>query len=225
MRYVLNLLGWYVDLLIFLTISFLARSPFSFDPQWFFFAELIVFLIFRFVVGQLAMTPGQWMLAPAAEERLYAMESETGPVPRQWPNLLAGTLFVLEGTKSMVRWLEMDRPIPFMGFVPEGAAQAAIGVGMGALFVVAGAGLLRIEPLGKYLAGVLVAITAISTALSWAMWDTLIERIVVARRTAQGVPVRPDEIEFMQNLVPELFVIPMVLFALLLLFCRTERSY
>ncbi len=43
----------------------------------------------------------------------------------------------------------------------------------------------------------------ISDALSWKLWDPVVEEIVIARKELQGIPVRDGEIEFMQSLFPE----------------------
>ena len=121
----------------------------------------------------------------------------------------------------MVRWLEMDHPLPFLGYVPEsGLTQGAVGIAMGVLLVVAGGALLRLEPLGRLLGLLTVALMAISTVLSWTQWDALVERLVVARRMAQGIPVRSGEIEFMQSLLPEGIAVALVVVTGLLLLCR-----
>ena len=220
MKYVFPLLGWYLDLLVYLTISFLGRVLLAPDLEWSFFADLAVFILVRLIAMKVTTTPGEWLMAPAALERLQLMTNR----PRQWPNLLAGTLLFLEGTKSTVRWLEMDHPIPFMGYLPEGAAQGLLGIGMGLFFAVSGIALLRLEPIGRILGFLVVGVTAVSTALSWGLWDTVIARMVVARRAAQGIRVGGDEIEFMQALFPESIVVGIIALSGLLLVCRSSNS-
>ena len=83
---------------------------------------------------------------------------------------------------------------------------------------------LRLEPIGRILGFLVVGVTAVSTALSWGLWDTVIARMVVARRAAQGIRVGGDEIEFMQAMFPESIVVGIIAFAGLLLVCRSSNS-
>ena len=69
-----------------------------------------------------------------------------------------------------------------------------------------------------------VGVTAVSTALSWGLWDTVIARMVVARRAVQGIRVGGDEIEFMQSIFPESIVVGIIVFSGLLLVCRSNNS-
>jgi len=221
MKLILVLLGWYLDLLVYLTASALCRHAFAPGMAWSFLYDLGVFAVLRAVAMHAATTPGEWLVAPAVAER----SAKFAHPHRQWANLLLGTLMFLEGTKSIVRWLEMDQPMPFMGLVPEGAtAQAAVAILLGLLFLAAGATLLRLEPFGRLLGFAAAAITAVSTGLSWGMWDGVIERLVVAHRTAQGLAVRGGEIAFMQNLFPEAIVVALALTAGLLLLCRGRNA-
>ncbi len=218
MRYVLMALAWYLDLLVYLTASFLFRFLVFPLAEWPWFADLAVFVVLRLAVWRLSMTPGDWILSQARLERQESGSS----IPRQWPNLLAGTLLFLEGTKSAVRWLEGDHPIPFIGFIPEGGEQGVIGIATGVVLMAAGIGILRFNAAGRTVGVVALAITIFSTVLSWDLWDTAIARLTIARRATQGISVRGDEIAFMQGLVPEAVVGLIVLMSGLLLFCRTR---
>ncbi len=112
-----------------------------------------------------------------------------------------------------------------MGYIFEGGmAQGALGIAMGVLFILAGGTLLRLEPLGRLLGFLAVGITAVSTGLSWGLWDTSIERTIIARRAAQGIPVRSGEVEFMQNLFPEGIAVALIVIAGLLFLCRARNS-
>lgn len=215
MRYVLILLGWYLDLLLYLVLSAWMGSLFGLDGNlW---VDIAVFLVIRGIAMLMTTTPGQWLVGPAVDERL----SGFGPAPRQWANLLAGTLLFLEGTKRCVRWLEVDAPLPFMGFEPQDLlVQGAIGIATGMLSIAAGGALLRLAPMGRWLAFLTIAITAVSVGLSWKLWDEWIVRTVISRRAAQGLPVESGDIGLMQNMVPEGLAAALFICFVLLFLCR-----
>ena len=77
-------------------------------------------------------------------------------------------------------------------------------------------------PLALIIEAPIIMLLAASTALSWGLWDSVIARMTEARRAARGLPVRGDEIAFMQALFPELIAVGLVVVLGLLLACRSR---
>jgi hypothetical protein len=114
-----------------------------------------------------------------------------------------GVLFILEGTKQLVRWTQIFVPQPAFGFFPDDLTQVLIHIVFGISSILAGYWFLKLNIKGLYL-GVSVAIVHVtSDALSWKLWDPVVEKMVVARSELQGIPVRDGEVAFMQSLFPE----------------------
>jgi hypothetical protein len=67
-----------------------------------------------------------------------------------------------------------------------------------------------------------LALSALSLAVSWPVLDGAVARVQLARRAAQGLPIRDGEVEFMQTFLPALSVGTLCL-VLILLFLSRER--
>jgi hypothetical protein len=161
---------------------------------------------------------GQWLVAEIVNP------SVDGSLPKAaWLNLLVGALFYLDASKHLVRWIEMDRPMPIMGIVPEGGMQIAADVGLGLAFLFMSILMLRLHPLGKWVAGVGLTLLIVSTVVSWSQLPEAISRYVQARRDVQGLPVRDGEIEQMQAFYPP-FLLASTGLLLLLVLLSYSRS-
>ena len=154
----------------------------------------------------------------------YALdEADSEQRRRLWPNLALGTFLMLDGLKLMVRWSQLDMAVPVFGMVETTAAKVVILVAMGLVAVVAGALLLAFNPGARLAASASLALAAISLAISWPVLREAIGRIQVARREAQGLPIREGEIEAMQAMLPVLSAGMLAICIVLLLLCR-ERA-
>lgn len=201
-RYVLPVLSFYLDYILVSTIVALAAfflgeawSLFAGeDTRW--YAEFGTSLALATLGRVLGLSAGDRLLAPARDL------ADEEPRPRLWPNLALGTLLILDGLKQMVRWSQLDAVIPVFGMVETTPVKAALLVAMGALYVAAGAMILRFARNAKAAAITALAVSAASLGLSWSVLPEAIARVQTARRAAQGLPIREGEIEMMQTMLP-----------------------
>ena len=103
----------------------------------------------------------------------------------------------------MVRWSQIFVPQPVFGFFPDDVTQILIHMLLGFSSILAGYWYLKLNIKGFYLAVTVAIVSMVSDALSWNLWDSVVEKMVLARRELQGLPVRDGEMEFMQSLFPE----------------------
>lgn len=201
-KYVLPVLSFYLDYILVSTIVALAAfflgeawSLFAGeDTRW--YAEFGTSLALVTLGRVLGLSVGDRLLAPA-----YKMQDDEPP-PRLWPNLVLGTLLILDGLKQMVRWSQLDAVIPVFGMVETTPLKAALLIAMGALYVAAGAMILRFARNARAAAITALAVSAASLGLSWSILPDAIARVQTARRAAQGLAVREGEIEMMQTMLP-----------------------
>lgn len=193
-------LSWYIDFIFFMTLWGLLSYFLSLDSTFPFWAPYLLFMIIRASYGKYISSIGYVFLGIDNESKTVKpniFEQEN------WLTILLGVLFIGEGAKHLVRWTQMFVSQPFFGFFPDEITQVVIHIIFGAFFILAGYWFLKLNIKGLYL-GVSVAILNIaSDALSWNLWDPVVEKMTVARREVQGIPVREGEVEFMQALFPE----------------------
>ena len=134
-----------------------------------------------------------------------------------WLTILIGVLLILEGTKKLVRWTQFIVPLPFFGVLVDSTTQMILNVTGGILFVLAGYMILKLKQTGLFLGIGLTIGTIASSIISWSLWDQIIPQMVEARRNLQGISVREGEVEFMQSLFPEMFLIFGVIFLIAML--------
>lgn len=155
----------------------------------------------------------------------HALDEAEAERPRRlWPNLVLGTFLILDGLKMMVRWSQLDVVIPVFGMVETTALKVIALVGMGAIFVVAGAMLLAFLPSSRIAAAGSLALSALSLALSWPVLNEALARVQVARREAQGLPIREGELEAIQTMMPFLSAGLLALGLLLVALSRERPS-
>ncbi len=142
---------------------------------------------------------------------------------RLWPNLVLGAFLMLDGLKLMVRWSQLDIAVPVFGLVETTALKVVILVAMGIVSVIAGAMLLAFRPMARRAAAGSLALSALSLAVSWPVLDEALARIQVARREAQGLPIRDGEIESIQAMLP-IFSGAMLAVCIVLLLLSREQS-
>ncbi len=162
--------------------------------------------------------------------RVFLSISPDGFVPKNlmrretYLTMFLATLFVLDGTKQIVRWTQFSS-WPFFGFIPEGATYVILSFLFGGLFVVAGHWLYKLDVRGLFLAVALVLVQLFSFLASTGLLGDIIAKRVMDRRQIQGIPGREGEVEFLQSMmVPALIVIAgMILIVLILHRRRFER--
>ena len=194
------LLSWYIDFLLFMTLWVLLSYFLNLGEIIPFWSPYVLFIIIRAFAGKYVGSIGYLFLGIDKESstvRSYIFEREN------WLTILLGVLFVLEGTKQLVRWTQLFVSQPVLGFFPDETTQVLIQLIFGASSIVAGYWFLRLDIKGFYLGIVVALFHLVSDALSWQLWDPVVEKMVIARRELQGIPVREGEIEFMQSLFPE----------------------
>ncbi len=125
------------------------------------------------------------------------------PPPREsWLTLLLGILAILQGAKELLRLPQFHVPAPLFGFEPDAAVHAAWVLATSAGSIVAGLLLLQLRRAGLLLALALAALTLASNALSWNRLDAYAERLVLAKRSWEGTPVHPGEVERLKRVMP-----------------------
>lgn len=214
-----KLLAVYVDFLIFSTafgigVHAITSSELPRFVQYAAFALLEVFLL-----SVCKKSVGYWFLSISR----FTSEAPTGPEGSKedtgktlhwvvdpvifgresWLTMLLAVLFVLDGTKSMVRWTTFGIPEPWFGFQPGHEIHAAISIMTGALLVYVGYGCFALKRVGLWI-GISVMVVVFSSILaSWQLWDDYARETVIARQEHFGLPVDERKIQFMQAIVPE----------------------
>lgn len=155
----------------------------------------------------------------------YALDEVDSGVPRRlWPNLVIGTFLILDGLKMVIRWSQLDVAVPVFGMIETTALKVAILIAMGVFSFFAGAMVLAFMPKSTLLALGSLALSALSLAVSWPVLSEAIARVQVARREAQGLPLREGEIEAMQSLLPAVSAGMLAVTVILLLLCRERQT-
>lgn len=138
----------------------------------------------------------------------------------RWYTMTIGVLFILDGAKLLARWTAYGPPLPFFGIETTVLSHAGFAICFGAISIFVGYLVLKLRRSALALGISLVVLQGISTLMSWDMWDTKVVEMVTARREYLGMPIRPGEIEIMQALVPEGFLVILVLMLVALFLIR-----
>ena len=198
-----KILSWFVDYLFFSVawalLTFVTGQILQTGD---FLLSLVVFVVLRGILGQIMPTPGRLLLsideAGDVDPGIKAHEN--------WLTLTLGVVILLSGCKQLVRWTQIDAVWPYFGVIPGPTLHVAISVILGLASMIAGGLILKLRRAGQWL-GLLLGMTyLVSAVLSWRLWDDLVAQQVHARRDAQGLAVRPGEVEFMQALFPEAYI-------------------
>lgn len=188
-----------------------------------FWAPYLLFVVIRAISGKYIGSIGYIFLSINKEAKTVS----TAIFEREnWLTILLGVLLILEGTKQLVRWTQMFVSQPIFGFFPDDITQILVHVFLGVSSILAGYWFLRLNIKGFYLALSVAIVNIASDALSWNLWDPVVEKMVIARRELQGLPVRDGEIEFMQSLFPEgmLLAASLAIVAMLFTYKRFKNS-
>lgn len=223
-RTLVRLLALYIDFIVIGTFVTLGNYAFGvamgyipgIGNNW--YVEIGVSAGLTALARMLGLSLGEALLDYALEQ---ADSERRG---RLWPNLVLGTFLMLDGLKLMVRWSQLDVAVPVFGMVETTASKVVVLVAMGAVSVVAGGMLLALRPMSRIAAAGSLALSAVSLAISWSVLDEAIGRIQIARREAQGLPIREGEIESIQTMLPFLSIGVMAVCIVLLLLSREKPS-
>lgn len=193
-------LAWYIDFLLFMALWGLLSYFIGLDSSIPFWAPYLAFVIIRTVATRLIGSIGYSFLSIDKDSLCV----NPGLLGREnWLSMLLGVLLILEGTKQLVRWTQIFVSQPAFGFFPDDGTQILIHIVTGGLCILAGYWFLKLDIRG-FITGIGVAlINLISDGLSWGLWDPVVEKMLMARKELQGLPVREGELEFMQSLMPE----------------------
>ena len=197
-----RLVAMHLDLFFFLAVYRLlgyALSGGNPPPLW---PALIAFIPVRIAARRLIGSPGLRILSIDRNGHV-----DPGILHREnWLTFVLGMLLVFDGTKQLTRWTQMDAPQPFFGILPGETPSVVIALVGGALFLLAGWGLLRLNRAGFWLAIALMAATVVSCVLSASLWNEAMAEIVAERRALRGQAFGEGEVRFMRMLMPELMV-------------------
>jgi hypothetical protein len=208
-------LSWYIDFLFFMTLWGLLSYFLGVETSIPFWVPYLLFIAIRAISGKFIGSIGYLFLGINKETKTVNPNTYNR---ENWLTILMGVLLILEGTKQLVRWTQMFVSHPIFGFFPDDTAQIIIRVLLGASSILAGYWFLRLNIKGFYLAVSVAIVNIVSDALSWSLWDPVVEKMVLARRELQGLPVRDGEIEFMQSLFPEGMLLAATLSVIAMLF-------
>jgi hypothetical protein len=135
--------------------------------------------------------------------RRFLSISDTGFVDRAlvdrgsfWLMLLA-TLFVLDGTKQLVRWTEFTS-WPVLGQQLQSSYQPFVAFALGLLSICAGYWVFKLDWRGFWLALALLGFGLLNALMSWSLMNDVVAQRTIERRAIQGISIRAGEIEFMQ---------------------------
>jgi len=191
-------LAWYLDFLFYSVFATLLSHSANWAAGTTWVVQLAGFGLIRSAIGHFVETPGMMLLGI----RRDGTRDTTAFRHESWLTMLLGTVFILDGAKRAVRWTEYARALPDFGVLPDETGQMILSLVWGAGLIAAGCLILRMQASGLWLGVALAVAALVSIVWSWPLWDQALAQEVGERRLAQGLPVRPGEIEFMQRVVP-----------------------
>jgi hypothetical protein len=211
-------LAWYLDFILFMALTRIATYFLLPSKELPFWMAFIVFVVVEVAANKTLGSPGMHMLSINRNR-----EVDPSIFHRQnWLSILIGVFLILEGTKQLVRWTQFVVPKPFFGYLPDPFLQIILSIISGLILVATGYMFLKLNRFGLWLGLATAAGTVVSCMLSWQLWDQVVVEIVEARRECQGIPVRENEIEMMQLLMPEAIIIVAVISMVAMLFTAKQ---
>lgn len=209
------LLSWYIDFLFFMTLWGLLAYFLGLDAEMPFWVPYVTFGVIRAISGRYIGSIGYSFLGIDRVSRTVSpcIFGRENPL-----TMLIGVLFILEGSKQLVRWTQLSVSQPFFGVIPDDTTQIIIQIVYGISFVISGYWFLKLDIKGLYLGVSVLLISAFSDVLSWKLWDPVVATMIVARREVQGRAVADGEIQLMQSLIPEGMLVVSVLVIIAMLF-------
>ncbi len=153
---------------------------------------------------------------PMVDRRIKTGES--------WLTMIFATILLNEGTKGLVRWTMWTPPIPLFGMEVSNTVAYSAMIGMGTTECFLAYLVFRLRPSALFLGLGYFILQLASTVLSWELWDPWIREFTLRRKDFQDLPIRDGEIEFLQNITPEILVAGTIGYLLALLIARKRLS-
>jgi hypothetical protein len=142
---------------------------------------------------------GKKTLNAMINPNIYSKESKI--------SILIGLLLLSEAVKQLTQWSTFGIPEPLFGAVPSHGVYILISIISGIILLFVAHSFFKLNRIGYWIGIGYFTIGLISTIISWSLYDTYAEELVISRRTFQGLPVRGSEIKFMQTLFPEAILV------------------
>lgn len=219
------ILSVYLDFVVFSVVwAFLDYFVVRPSPDWQRLStpgKFVTFAILELLLHRvIRWSPGQWLLSiRLLEYRDLSLPIESSArrdVPfvsthikdsENWFTILTAALVLLEGTKGLVRWTMWTPPTPMFGAFVDAGAWPFVAMTGGAIECLIAYLLFRTRPVALVPAILYFITMLVSIVMSWNLWDTWVAESVRRRRAYQGIPLREREIEQAQALTPEIVVL------------------
>jgi hypothetical protein len=199
-----RLIGVYVDYLVFsalwMPLAYGLRAQVPALGRW--STILVTFTLLEVLAFvRPGATPGSWALGiRRGAEGVYVGASWRAR--ERWWTLLVGVLGLSEGAKEIVRFTQGLPPPPFMGLDLTWDQAAAVVTLSGVLYLITGIGVLCTSTGAAAFGVVLCSASLVSWLASFEQVPAWAEARTLARRAAQGMVAHPEEIAFMQKVLP-----------------------
>ena len=179
------------------------------EPE--FWVEYLVFALWLIATHRLGYSAGLSLLS-------IDRDGYVDPDVRSresWLTILIGVMFLLEGSKLMVRWTQFITPEPLFGFVPAENVQVPIKIGFGLLYAWVGVLFLKVHRVGYVVGVATCGLLIASHLMSWSLWEQMAGEVFAARQEFQGREVNGEQLALVQAYMPQLFVGGFVLLGVL----------
>lgn len=185
-------LAIFLDLLMFSAVWHFCRVALGVDVIW--FAMLPLFAVTRVVLGYMANTPGRALLSV---DRGGEVDSEIKE-GESWLTILMGVVFLWGGLSLETMWLDAPVPFPQFGFQPSPGLEAAICASWGAINILVGLLIFKLNRAGLVL--------GVTSSLLWVVsYFTSLDLMPDYWRAMFGPHLReilePDEIELAMSMI------------------------
>ena len=142
-----------------------------------------------------------------------------------WLTMILAVLLLNNGVKGLVRWTMWTPPIPLFGMEFSDTVAYSAMAGMGAAECLLAYLVFQLRPSALFFGPGYFILQLASTLTSWALWDPWITEYTLRRRDFQGLPIRDGEIEFLQNITPEILVAVITAFLLAFLWAHKQLKH
>ncbi len=209
-----RLLAVYIDFVMFgaawIALSYFLRQALTLiTPR---FAGLIIFAALEIVALKVKVSPGYSFLSiypislrrkddAAKSKTMLLVDPRIKPF-ESWYAMILSVLFILDGSKSLTRWTLGMPALPFWS-----EAMPVVNILAGVVYFVIAYYILKLRRRGTRLAMIWMLVWMGYVCIAWNKWDGWIHDQLIARAALTGRDVQPEAIAFVQQFVPEVFVI------------------
>ncbi|MBW0146219.1 hypothetical protein [Marinobacter arenosus] len=176
-----------------------------------FWLEYVVFAVWLIVTHRLGYSAGLSLLS-------IDRDGYVDPdVKRResWLTMLIGVMFLLEGSKQMVRWTQFVTPEPLFGWIPPEGVQVPFKITLGLLYAWVGVLFLKVHRAGYVLGVATCGLLLLSHLMSWSLWEQMGSDVFAARQEFRGQDVSDDQLALVQAFIPHLLLVGIVLLGVL----------